>query len=131
MRISRIILICLAAAIGALPARPAAQSAATTPTWDVLVRVPLAVDSEPVISVNGLTMPREPVAEHSHPGATIGYIAAGEIENQVVPDPRAMLRPGGHFYEAPRQLHKVMRSLSTEPAKLLVFHAGRTGVPAS
>lgn len=131
MRIPRIIAISLVAAIGALPVRPAAQSAATAPTWDVLVRAPLAVDSEPVISVNGLTMPRDPVAEHSHPGATIGYIAAGEIKNQVAADPPAMLRPGGHFYEAPRQLHRMMRNLSTEPAKLLVFHAGRTGVPAS
>jgi quercetin dioxygenase-like cupin family protein len=99
--------------------------------WQALVRVPLPADSEAVISVNGLMMPADPVAEHSHAGPTIGYIVAGEIENQVAPDPPATLRPGGHFYEAPRQLHKMMRNLSAEPATLLVFHAGRTGVPAS
>src|SRR5262245_20337910 len=115
---------------GALTAQTFGQAAAASPTWEVLVRVPLPADSEPVISVNGLVMPAEPVAEHSHPGQTIGYITAGEIENQVMPDPPVVLKPGGHFYEAPRQLHKVMRNVSDEPAKLLVFHAGRTGMPA-
>lgn len=108
-----------------------AQTNAAVPTWEPLVRVPLAADSAPVISVNGLTMPSEPVAEHSHPGATIGYVAAGEIENQVLPAAPAIYKPGGYFYEAPQQIHKMMRNLSADPAKLLVFHAGRTGVPAS
>lgn len=132
MRTSRLVFIGLAAALAALPpARPSAQPGAATPRWEVLVRVPLPADTEPAISVNGLTMPAQPVAEHSHAGPTIGYIAAGEIQNQVAPDPPAIHRPGGHFYEAPRQLHKMMRNLSAEPAKLLIFHAGRTGVPAS
>jgi quercetin dioxygenase-like cupin family protein len=76
-------------------------------------------------------MPAEPVGEHSHPGATIGYVVTGEIENQVMPAAPAIHKPGGHFYEAPRQLHKMMRNLSPEAARLLIFHAGRTGVPAS
>ena len=128
----RFVTIGLAAALAGLPsARPSAQTGASAPMWQALVRVPLPADSEAVISVNGLMMPADPVAEHSHAGPTIGYIVAGEIENHVAPDPPATLRPGGHFYEAPRQLHKMMRNLSAEPAKLLVFHAGRTGVPAS
>ena len=132
MKTSRVVFIGLVVAVAALPStRPSAQTAAPAPKWEVLVRAPLPADTEPVISVNGLTMPKEPVGEHSHPGPTIGYIAAGEVENQVAPDPPVIHRSGGHFYEAPRQLHKMMRNLSAEPAKLLIFHAGRTGVPAS
>jgi hypothetical protein len=127
----RVVLGVLAATLVALPLRPGAQSAPAAPRWDTLVRVPLPAEGEPIISVNALTMPAQPVGEHSHPGPTIGYIAQGEIENQVAPDPPVVYRPGGHFYEAPRQLHKMMRNLSAEPAKLLIFHAGRTGVPAS
>ena len=131
MRMRHVILIALVAALTVAPARVMAQSGAAAPQWETLVRVPLPPDGEPVISVNGLTMPAQPVGEHSHAGPTIGYIAEGEIENQVAPDLPAVHRPGGHFYEAPRQLHKLMRNLSAAPAKLLIFHAGRTGVPAS
>src|SRR5215510_10327935 len=101
------------------------------PTWETLVREPLPADVEPVISVNGLTMPEQPVAEHSHPGPVIGYIVDGEIENQIDPSPPATFKGGGVFYEAPRRLHKIMRTVSAAPARLLIFHAGRTGVPES
>ncbi|HEY7188543.1 MAG TPA: DUF3179 domain-containing (seleno)protein [Vicinamibacterales bacterium] len=127
---SRIVFTMFATVLAMASARVSAQSGGP-PVWETLVRVPLPGDAEPIISVNGLTMPAEPVAEHSHPGQTIAYLVAGEIENQVAPDPPAIHKAGGHFYEAPRQLHKVMRNLSTEPAKLLIFHTGRTGVPAS
>src|SRR5215831_8683601 len=100
-------------------------------TWETLVREPLPPDVEPVISVNGLTMPEQPVAEHSHPGPVIGYIVDGEIENQIDPDPPAIFKAGGVFYEPPRHLHKIMRTVSAAPARLLIFHAGRTGVPES
>jgi quercetin dioxygenase-like cupin family protein len=101
------------------------------PAWETLVREPLPADVEPVISVNGLTMPEQPVAEHSHQSPVIGYIVDGEIENQIDPDPAAIYKAGGVFYEPPRRLHKVMRTVSAAPAKLLIFHAGRTGVPDS
>jgi hypothetical protein len=123
-RVIAIVAVLLAADISAQTGTPIA-------TWEALLRVPLSADSAPVISVNGLTMPAEPVAEHSHPGQTIGYIMSGEIESQVLPDPPAFFSPGGHFYEAPRQLHKMMRNVSADPTKLVIFHAGRTGVPAS
>ncbi|HEY1307680.1 MAG TPA: DUF3179 domain-containing (seleno)protein [Vicinamibacterales bacterium] len=125
----RIVVTVSALVLTAVSARVFGQST-SAPVWEALVRAPLPTDVEPVISVNGLTMPAEPVAQHSHAGPTIGYIVAGEIENQVEPDPPAIHRPGGHFYEAPRQLHTMMRNLSAEPATLLIFHAGRTGVPA-
>ena len=132
MKRSRFVVVALVVATaGALVARLSAQTGELTPTWEALVRVPFAPDTEPVISVNGLTMPTEPVGEHSHPGATIGYVVTGEIENQMMPAAPAIHKPGGHFYEAPRQLHKMMRNLIPEPAGLLIFHAGRTGVPAS
>jgi quercetin dioxygenase-like cupin family protein len=101
------------------------------PEWETLVRADLPEDAEPIISVNGLTMPEKPVAEHSHAGPVVGYILQGEIENQVEPDPPAIYKPGGFFSEAPRHVHKIMRTLSAEPAKLVIFQAGRTGVPAS
>jgi quercetin dioxygenase-like cupin family protein len=101
------------------------------PTWETLVREPLPADIEPVISVNGLTMPEQPVAEHSHQSPLIGYIVDGEIENQIDPDPAAIYKAGGVFYEPPRHLHKIMRSVNVTPAKLVIFHAGRTGVPDS
>jgi quercetin dioxygenase-like cupin family protein len=105
-----------------------AQVGTPVATWEALVRVPLPADSEPVISLNGLVMPAEPVAEHSHPGQTIGYITSGEIENQVMPDPPAFFKPGGYFVEAPRQLHKVMRNVSTVPATLDAVVNARTNV---
>src|SRR5690242_8276833 len=99
--------ILVAVSAAALTWNVSAQSnspqANAAPKWETLVRQPLAADSDPVISVNGLTMPADPVREHSHPGSTIGYITAGEIENQVMPDPPAIFKPGGYFYEAPRQ----------------------------
>ena len=128
---SRIVGAGLAALVAAALAVRLIAQGSGAPTWETLVRQPLPGESEPVISVNGLTMPGEPVGEHSHPGPTIGYITAGEIENQVLPDPPAVFKSGGHFYEAPRQVHKMMRNRSADPAKLLIFHAGRTGVPAS
>jgi hypothetical protein len=127
MRRSRWVAVSLVVGLSAQASSPA--QANTAPTWETLVRVPLATDTDPVISVNGLTMPADPVREHSHPGQTIGYIRTGEVENQVLPDPVAVFKPGGHFYEAPRQVHKTMRSLGAAPATLLIFHAGRTGVP--
>jgi quercetin dioxygenase-like cupin family protein len=132
MKIVRIMVTALILVIGMVSAaRFAAQSGVSAPVWETLVRVPMSADLEPVISVNGLAMPAEPVAEHSHPGQTIAYLVTGEVENQVAPDPPAILKPGSHFYEAPRQVHKMMRNLSAEPAKFLIFHAGGTGVPAS
>ena len=125
----RILFAMLIAALAMLSVGIGAQVGTTAPQWETLVRVPLPADSEPLISVNGLTMPAEPVMEHSHPGVTIGYTTAGKIENQVMPEPPAIVTPGGHFVEAPRQVHKMMRNLSPDPAKLLVFHASRTGVP--
>src|SRR5262245_794653 len=101
------------------------------PAWETLVREPLPADIEPVISVNALTMPEQPVAEHSHPGPVIGYIVDGEIENQIDPDPPAIFKAGGVFYETPGHLHKIMRTVSAAPANLLIFHASRTGVPES
>jgi len=98
-----------------------AQSGSPAPHWEVLVRAPLPIDIEPVLSVNGLTMPAEPVPEHSHPSPVIGYVVDGRIENQVAPDSPTVFNPGGFFAEAPRQLHKMMRNLGAEPAKLLAI----------
>jgi quercetin dioxygenase-like cupin family protein len=118
--------------VAALPAvRLEAQSADPAPQWEVLVRALLPEGIEPLLDVNGLTMPAEPVKEHSHAGPVVGYVLQGEIENQVEPDPPAIYKPGGFFYEAPRHVHKIMRNLGAEPARLVIFQAGRTGVPVA
>src|SRR5689334_19706706 len=109
-----------------------AQVGSPITTWEAVVRMPLPPDVEPVLSLNALTMPAQPLPEHSHPGqVVVAYIVNGRIENQVAPDPPATFTGGGFFSEAPGRLHKIMRNLDADPAKLLIFHAGRTGVPAS
>src|SRR5215510_3193978 len=118
MKTSRLILTTLVSAIGVTSVvRLVAQSSDARPEWEILVRAPVPDGIEPIISVNALTMPAQPVAEHSHAGPTIGYIVHGEIENQVEPDPLSRYKPGGFFSEAPRHTHKVMRNLGAEPAK--------------
>jgi quercetin dioxygenase-like cupin family protein len=129
MRIIATILTAVLAAISTH--RLPAQSGSESPEWETLMRVSLPEDVEAILSVNSLTMPAQPVAAHSHAGPVVGYIVQGEIENQVEPDPPAIYKSGGFFYEAPRHVHKIMRNLSAEPARLVIFQAGRTGVPAA
>lgn len=131
MTTSRIIARALITVLAAVSADTlVAQSGAAKAEWETLARAPFPSDLEPNLHVNGLTMPAQPVAEHSHPGPVVGYILEGEIENQVEPDPPAIYKPGGFFVEAPRQVHKMMRNLGPQPAKLIIFGAGRTSVPA-
>jgi quercetin dioxygenase-like cupin family protein len=67
-----------------------------------------------------------------HAGPVVAYIVEGEIENEVEPDPPAVYKAGGFFYEPAMHVHKVIRNLSTTaPAKLIIFQAGLTRVPAS
>jgi quercetin dioxygenase-like cupin family protein len=109
-----------------------AQTRAGGPVWETLIRAPLPEDSEPFMSINGLSVSAEPVAEHSHASPVFAYVVQGEIENHVEPGPPAVHKAGGFFYEPPRHLHKMLRGLSpTEPAQLIIMGAGRTGVPAS
>jgi quercetin dioxygenase-like cupin family protein len=114
--VSTIVLVVFSAALLAV------QSAATGPEWEMLVGKPLPDDGEPMLSVNGLTMPAQPVGEHSHAGPVVGYILQGEIENQVEPEPPAIHKAGSFFYERPRHVHRIMRNLSAEPATLLLYH---------
>jgi quercetin dioxygenase-like cupin family protein len=103
----------LTAVLAAVAAgRLVAQSGAERPVWRTLLQAALPEDSEPFISVNSLAV-SEPVREHSHSSPVFAYVVQGEIENQVDPDPPAIHRTGGFFYEAPRQLHKMLRGLST------------------
>jgi hypothetical protein len=92
----------------------AEQAGPGTPEWETLVRAPLPEDVDPLISVNGLTMPAQPVAAHSHAGPVIGYILEGEIENQVEPD--LFLDP------ADRAGLTFSNASSSELAKLLLYH---------
>jgi quercetin dioxygenase-like cupin family protein len=89
----------------------------------ILMQEPLGDQSEPkmVLSVlnvaAGVTIP-----SHSHAGSVFAYILQGDIENQVEPDPPMVYHAGGFFHERPRQVHRLLRNLSTtEPAKILVF----------
>jgi quercetin dioxygenase-like cupin family protein len=59
---------------------------------------------------------------HTHDGVVFAYVLAGEIENQVDPEPLKTYRTGEFFQERPKQVHRVFRNVSkTEPAKILVF----------
>ncbi|HVH28319.1 MAG TPA: cupin domain-containing protein [Vicinamibacterales bacterium] len=135
---SRIIATVLTTVVAAVPAgRLVAQSGAGRPVWKTLLQAPLPEDSEPFISVNGLSLPlASPVpapvgAGHTHTGPVFAYIAQGEIENQVEPDPPAIYKPGGFFYEPRGHVHRILRNVSTaEHATLIIFQAGRTAVPA-
>ena len=131
MQNSRIITTALTALLAALPA------GAGKPVWETLMQAPLPDDSDPQISVFSIPVPPAPPvphpigAGHTHAGPVFAYILQGEIENQVEPDPPAIYKPGGSFYETPTRVHRFLRNLSTtEPAKLIVFEAGSTGQAA-
>ncbi|HEX5226263.1 MAG TPA: cupin domain-containing protein [Bryobacteraceae bacterium] len=65
---------------------------------------------------------------HMHMGAVFAYIAEGNIENQVDPDPVKTYHPGDFFWEPPMHVHRMLKNLSTtEGAKIVVFQMGDTG----
>lgn len=69
---------------------------------------------------------------HTHMGAVFAYIAEGNIENQVDPDPVKTYHPGDFFYEPPMHVHRMLKNLSnTDGAKLVVFQMGDTGNAAA
>jgi quercetin dioxygenase-like cupin family protein len=105
--------------------------------WEPLLNQPLPEDAAPKITVLKLHVrpaqsPQSPGAPaHTHAGPVFAYLLDGNIENQVEPGPLRSYSPGGFFHEAPGQVHRTLRNLSTrEPADLLVFMAGDTGNPA-
>jgi hypothetical protein len=113
-----------------------AQSESGKPEWETLARAPLPEGVEPVLSINSLALPAEPVPRvtqpHTHSGPVVAYIVRGEIENQVEPEPPVVHRPGSFFLEPPQHVHKMLRNRSTtEPAMLIICQVGRTGVPDS
>jgi quercetin dioxygenase-like cupin family protein len=67
---------------------------------------------------------------HQHPGPVFAYIAKGEVENQVDPDPPKIYRAGDVFYEPPLHAHRMLRNRSqSEPAELILFQIGKKGEP--
>jgi len=79
-------------------ARIVAQSNDARPEWEILVRAPVPDGIEPVISVNGLTMPAQP--------AQILTYSAGDL-----------------FLDPANRVGLIYRNLTgKEPAKLLMFH---------
>ena len=113
-----------------------AQSGAAAPEWETLAQAPIPEEAEPILNINSLTLPAEPVPRitqpHTHSGPVVAYIVTGEIENQIEPEPPAIHKPGGFFLEPPMHVHKMIRNLSTtEPATLIICQVGRTRVPES
>jgi quercetin dioxygenase-like cupin family protein len=88
-----------------------------------LIEGPLGNTTEPTMSLFILDMPPGRSAPtHTHEGVVFAYVLAGEIENQVDPDPLRVYRAGDFFHERPKQVHRVFRNASkTEAAKILVF----------
>ena len=65
---------------------------------------------------------------HKHPGPVFAYIAKGDIENQVEPDPAKIYHPGDVFYEPPMHVHRMFQNLSkTEPTEVIVFEVTDKG----
>ena len=137
MPTARILATVLTVALAAVPAAGlVSQSGAERPEWETLAQAPLPEGVEPILSINSLTLPAEPVPRiaqpHTHSGPVVAYIVKGEIENQIEPDPPAIHKPGGFFLEPPMHVHKMLRNLSTtEPATLIICQVGRTRVPES
>jgi quercetin dioxygenase-like cupin family protein len=116
------------------PACIHAQSAEAKPEWELLMQKPLPDDVLPNIHVVRLAprnIPRPSSGGHTHAGPVVGYIVQGEIEIQIEPTSPETYKPGDVFYEAPRQLHRFTRNLSTtEPGNVLAFMAGYGDGPA-
>ncbi len=111
-----------------------AAAQGTRAVWEPLLRAPLPQDGMPKVTVLRLRIPggRAASPPHQHAGPVFAYLAQGRIENQVDPDPVRVYEPGGFFYEAPMQVHRMLHNLSaTEQAEVLVFMAGDTGNPAA
>ncbi len=69
---------------------------------------------------------------HQHPGAVFAYVAKGEVENQVDPDPARIYRAGEVFYEPPMRPHRMLRNSSkTQPAELILFQIADKGQPGA
>jgi len=74
--------------------------------------------------------PGSVIRAHKHPGPVFAYIAKGEVENQVDPEPPKVYGAGDLFYEPPMQVHRLLRNPSkTEPAELIIFEVGEKGQP--
>jgi quercetin dioxygenase-like cupin family protein len=88
-----------------------------------LIEGPLGNTTEQTMSLFILDMPPGRSAPtHTHEGVAFAYVLAGEIENQVDPDPLKVYRAGDFFHERPKQVHRVFRNASkTEAATILVF----------
>lgn len=99
---------------------------------ETLIDHPLAKQiTKPVIDMITLVMaPGSAGGPHRHTGQVFAYLLEGEIQNQVLPGPLKTYKPGDFFYEAPYQVHKVMRNLSsTNIAKLLIVQVEQQGLP--
>lgn len=96
-----------------------------------LIKKPLAKLKNPVVDVITLVMPPgSSAAPHRHTGQVFAYILEGELQNQVEPGPLRTYGPGDYFYEAPLQVHRVMRNMSnTKVVKLLITQIEERGVP--
>jgi quercetin dioxygenase-like cupin family protein len=69
---------------------------------------------------------------HQQPGPVFAYIAKGEVENQVDPDPAKIYRAGDIFFEPPLQTHRMLRNTSqTDPAEVILFQVGDKGAPTA
>ena len=61
-----------------------------------------------------------PSHTHAKSAFIFGYVLSGEIESQVIDEPKRVYRAGESFYETPGSRHPVSRNASkTAPAKLL------------
>ncbi|HEY7390939.1 MAG TPA: cupin domain-containing protein [Bryobacteraceae bacterium] len=103
------------------------------PAIKPLMQEPLSPGSNRLASLITLTVSPGAVSEpHKHPGSVFGYVAKGEIENQVDPEPAKTYHAGDVFYEPPLHVHRRLRNLGkTEPAEVIVFQVREAGQPST
>lgn len=129
-RLLAVALMLSAAHIAAQPSPPAAG-------WELLIEKPLPEGAIPNIHIVDLPLrpasgPRPEVKGHTHAGPVFGYVAKGEVEILVDPDPPASFKTDEVFYETPGHVHHYLRSLSsTNPAEVIAYNAGYEGGAAA
>ena len=111
-----------------------AQSTASKTRWELLIQKPVPEGTIPNIHIVSLPLPpASPIPPpagkgHTHAGPVFGYVARGEVETLVDPDPAARFHSGEVFYETPGHLHRYLRNLSTvEPANIIAYQTGYEG----
>ena len=62
-------------------------------------------------------------------GPVFAYVAKGEVENRVDPDPPVTYGAGDLFYKSPLRAYRILNPSHSESAELVVFQIAKKGEP--